>query len=102
LFSSAKTEYPRRIALVASDVVEVKVCYTLQFNETQTVCPDGRIVLQLIHEVEVQAKVSANLWGELLKLYTPILQNDPETAIIIRSLREHPLFLAGQVTGFCL
>jgi len=101
LFSLAKTVPLPRVALVAGDVVEVKVYYTPQFNETQTVFPDGRIALQLIGEVEVQGKTSAELRGELLKLYAPLLQNNPEIAIIIQSFRERRVFVAGQVTGLC-
>jgi hypothetical protein len=61
LSSLAKTENLPRVALVAVDVVEVKVWYTLQFRETRAVRADGRIVFQIAGDIEIQRKDPAGL-----------------------------------------
>ena len=51
-----KAAIPQQVALVAGDVIEVKFFYTPELNETQTVRPDGKIMLQLVGEVKVEGK----------------------------------------------
>jgi polysaccharide export outer membrane protein len=85
-----------RVALVPGDVVEVKFFYTPELNESQTVRPDGKILLQLIGEVEVEGKTPAELRDELLRLYAPNL-NAPEIAVVVRSFYERRVFVGGQV-----
>lgn len=84
------------VALAPGDVLEVKFFYTPDLNEVQTVRPDGKIMLQLIGEVEVEGKSPAELREELIKLYTPHLKT-PEIAVIIQSFYERRVYVGGQV-----
>jgi len=88
--------YTPFVALAPGDVLEVKFFYTPDLNETQTVRPDGKIMLQLIGEVAVEGKSPAELQEELIKLYTPLLKN-PEIAVIVQSFYERRVYVGGQV-----
>ena len=88
---------PPRVALAPGDVVEVKFFYTPQLNETQTVRPDGKIMLLLVGEIEVQGKTPAELRSELVKRCTPLLEKGPEVAVIVRSFFNRRVFVGGQV-----
>ncbi len=94
--SEMRAVTPSRVALVPGDVLEVKFFYTPELNESQTVRPDGKILLQLIGEVEVEGKTPAELRDELLRLYAPHL-NAPEIAVVVRSFQERRVFVGGQV-----
>ena len=99
--SETKAATPTRVALVPGDVVEVKFFYTPNLDESQTVRPDGKITLQLIGEIEVEGKTTAELRDELLKLYAPHLK-DPEVAVIIRSFYNRRVFVGGAVMTPCI
>ena len=88
--------YTPFVALAPGDVLEVKFFYTPDLNETQTVRPDGKIMLQLIGEVAVEGKSPAELQEELIKLYTPLLKT-PDIAVIVRSFYERRVYVGGQV-----
>jgi protein involved in polysaccharide export with SLBB domain len=88
---------PPRVALEPGDVVEIKFYYTPQLNVTQTVRPDGKIMLLLVGEIEVQGKTPAELRSELVKRCTPLLEKDPEVAVIVRSFFNRCVFVGGQV-----
>lgn len=94
--SEAEPSSSPHVTLVAGDVIEVRFFYTPQLNETQTVRPDGKIVLQLVGEVEAQGMTPAGLRNELLRLYAPHLK-DPEVAVIVRSFQNRRVFVSGQV-----
>ena len=84
------------VALAPGDVLEFKFFYTPDLNEVQTIRPDGKIMLQLIGEVEVEGKSPAELREKLIKLYTPHLKT-PEIAVIIQSFYERRVYVGGQV-----
>jgi len=95
--TEAETMPPPRVALVPGDVVEVKFFYTPQLSEAQMVRPDGKIALQLVGEVEVHGMTPAELRNQLLKLYAPHLQRDPQITVIVRSFFDRRVFVGGQV-----
>lgn len=95
--SQAGPLLPPRAALMPGDSIEVKFFYTPQLNEVQTIRPDGKISLQLVGEVQAQAKTPAELGGELAKLYTPYLR-DPNVTVIVRTFFNRRVYVGGQVT----
>jgi polysaccharide export outer membrane protein len=78
------------------DVLDFKFFNTPELNDSQTVRPDGKIMLQLIGEVTAQGKTPEELRAELIKRYTPELRN-PEVAVIVRSLSDRRVYVGGEV-----
>jgi protein involved in polysaccharide export with SLBB domain len=95
-FPDAKSEAPARITLKPGDVVEIKFAYAGQFNDSQTVRPDGKIEMQLIGEVVAEGKTPSELRDELVNLYTPQLKH-PELAVVVRGLYERRVYVGGEV-----
>lgn len=86
----------RRVALVPGDLIEVRFFYTPELDVTQTVRPDGKIVLQLVGEVMAQGKSPAELRDELLTLFTSHLKV-PDITVIVKSFYDRRVFVGGQV-----
>jgi polysaccharide biosynthesis/export protein len=84
------------LRLAAGDVVEIKFPYAAEFNEEQTIMPNGRIVLPLIGEVLAAGKSPAELRDELIELHAKHLQH-PELAVIVRSFFGNRVFVGGEV-----
>jgi polysaccharide biosynthesis/export protein len=95
-YPEAKLEMPARITLKSGDVLEIKFAYAGQFNENQTVRPDGKIEMQLIGEVVAEGKTPSELRDELINLYTPQLKH-PELAVVVRGLYERRVYVGGEV-----
>ena len=85
-----------RFTLGAGDVIDFRFFYNPELNDTQTVRPDGKIMLQLVGEVSVQGRTPSELREELVKLYTPELKK-PEVTVIVRSLYERRVYVGGEV-----
>jgi protein involved in polysaccharide export with SLBB domain len=85
-----------RVTLKAGDVVEIKFAYAGQFNESQSVRPDGVISLQIIGEIVVAGKTPSELRDELIARYTPQLKH-PELSVVVRSLSERRVYVGGEV-----
>ena len=60
-------EPSRRDVFAAGDAVKVKFTLTPQFNQTQTISPEGNISLPLVGEVSALGKTRAELRQELIK-----------------------------------
>ena len=95
-YPEAKPEAPARVTLKAGDVVEIKFAYASQFNENQTIRPDGKIEMQLIGEVVAEGKTPSELRDELVKLYSAQLKH-PELAVVVRGLYERRVYVGGEV-----
>ena len=95
-YPEAKLEAPARVSLKSGDVIEIKFAYANQFNEIQTVRPDGKIELQLIGEVVAEGKTPSELRDELFKLYGVQLKH-PELAVFARTLYERRVYIGGEV-----
>lgn len=80
------------------DVLEIKFFYVPELNEIQTVRPDGRIVLQLVGEVDTTGKSPQQLTDELRERYIPLLRK-PEVAVITRKLADRRVFVGGEVNA---
>jgi polysaccharide biosynthesis/export protein len=94
--SEMKPEPNLRVTLKAGDVVEIKFAYASQFNESQTIRPDGLISLQIVGEVVAAGKTPSALREELVTLYTPQLKH-PELSVVVRSSFERRVFVGGEV-----
>ena len=104
---SGKTNQPRAalggealprgdVVLRPGDVIEVKFFYTPELDVTQMVRPDGKIALQLVGEVTVEATTPGQITQQLLGLYRPHLKN-PQITILVKSLHDRRVFVGGQV-----
>jgi len=104
---SQKTDQPRvvlggealpkgDVVLRPGDVIEVKFFYTPELDVTQMVRPDGKIALQLVGEVTVEATTPGQITEHLLGLYRPHLKN-PQITILVKSLHDRRVFVSGQV-----
>ena len=94
--SEMQSESTPKLVLGPGDIIEFKFFYTPELNDTQTVQPNGKIVLQLVGEVMVQGKTPIELRDELVRLYTSELKK-PEVAVIVRSLHERKVYVGGEV-----
>jgi polysaccharide export outer membrane protein len=78
------------------DVIDVKLFYTPELDESQIVRPDGIMTLQLIGEVQVQGKTSEELRQELIKRFSTHLIN-PQVAVFVRRVQDSKYWVAGEV-----
>ena len=82
------------------DTLSVKFFFNPELNEQDLIVrPDGRISLQLIHEVEAAALTASQLTSLLAERYKGQLKN-PEIAVIVRSVRETlSVYVDGEVNS---
>lgn len=78
------------------DVIDLKFAYANQFDVSQTVRPDGKIMLQLIGPVTVQGKTPDEIREEIEGLYATQLKH-PQVAVIVRSFHERRIYVGGEV-----
>lgn len=80
------------------DELSIKFFFNPELNEEDLVVrPDGRISLQLIHEIEAAGLTAPQLASLLGERYKGQLKN-PEIAVIVRSVKKHPsVYVDGQV-----
>ena len=84
------------LVLSPGDEVEVRFYYTPELNVTQAVRPDGKIMLQLIGEVEARGKSPEDLRAELHQRYVRVLK-EPDITVLTRSLYTRRVYVGGQV-----
>lgn len=80
------------------DVLEFKFFYLPELNETQTVRPDGRVMLQLVGETVAAGVTPAALREELQQRYGAIFKT-PELAVAVRSRAGDRVFVGGEVNS---
>ncbi len=78
------------------DQLDIKFFYNPELNEQVTVRPDGRISLQLVHEIIAAGLTPAKLTELLTKDYAPKLAK-PEITVIVRSFVGQRVFVDGEV-----
>ncbi|MCK9275816.1 MAG: polysaccharide biosynthesis/export family protein [Syntrophales bacterium] len=78
------------------DRLDVKFFYDPELNETVVVRPDGKISLQLVHEIDVAGKTTPELASILNKRYAKHLKQ-PEIAVIVRTFDSYKVFVDGEV-----
>ncbi len=99
-------DIPKRVAeavnapymIKPGDKLSIKFFFNPELNEEELIVrPDGRISLQLIHEVEAASLTAPQLRSLLAKRYAGQLKT-PEIAVIVRSVKEaQKVFVGGQV-----
>ncbi|OHB64503.1 MAG: hypothetical protein A2Y76_01395 [Planctomycetes bacterium RBG_13_60_9] len=92
----AAVQVPPSPGLGPGDVIEVKFSYTPEFNQTQTVRPDGSIQLPLIGNVDVAGLTPTELRGALMGFYQQDLR-DPDIVVIVQSWYNRRVFVGGEV-----
>ena len=82
------------------DQLSIKFFFNPELNEENLIVrPDGRISLQLIHQVEAANLTAPQLTSLLAERYKEQLKN-PEIAVIVRSVKEHPhVYLDGEINS---
>lgn len=80
------------------DKLSIKFFFNPELNESDLIVrPDGRLSLQLIHEVEAANLTASQLKHLLSERYKGQLKN-PEIAVIVRSVLDEPsVYVDGQV-----
>ena len=89
------TEQEYRIQV--GDQLDIKFFYNPELNEQVTVRPDGRVSLQLVHEIMVAGLTPAELTDLLTKKYASELKR-PEIAVMVRSFTAQRIYVDGEVT----
>jgi len=92
--ASLNSEKEYRIQV--GDQLDIKFFYNPELNEQVTVRPDGRISLQLVHEVMVAGLTPSELTQRLKQKYAPELKK-PEIAVIVRSFGAYKIYVDGEV-----
>jgi len=87
---------PPKVVLAPGDQIEIKFAYAEQFNEQQTIRPDGNIELQFVGEVAAAGKTPTELREELKQLFTPHLKY-PQLAVIVRNFVDNRVYVGGEV-----
>ncbi|MEI6125823.1 MAG: polysaccharide biosynthesis/export family protein [Pseudomonadota bacterium] len=87
---------PLKVVLAPGDQIEIKFAYAEQFNELQTIRPDGKIELQFVGEVAAEGKTPAELRAELTQLFTAHLQH-PQLAVMVRTFVDNRVYVGGEV-----
>jgi protein involved in polysaccharide export with SLBB domain len=78
------------------DKLDVRLFYNPELNHEVVVRPDGRISLELVHEVMAAGLTPAELTETLAQAYKPHVQQ-PEVTVIVSSFTGHKVYIAGEV-----
>ena len=87
----------REYRIQLGDQLDIKFFYNPELNEQVTVRPDGRISLQLVHEIMVAGLTPSELTDLLTTRYASELKK-PEITVIVRSFGAHKIYVDGEVT----
>jgi len=98
-FHTIKTNFPseQEYKIQIGDQLDIKFYYHPELNEQVVVRPDGRISLQLVHEIIATGLTPAELTDLLTKKYAPELKK-PEITVIVRSFAAYKIYVDGEVT----
>lgn len=83
------------LVLNRGDIVEVRFFYHPELNLKQEVRPDGKISLDLVHEVDAAGMSPDELRVSLVRAYTGILI-DPEISVVIDTGQRY-VYVGGEV-----
>jgi polysaccharide export outer membrane protein len=82
--------------LQLGDVIEIKLFYYSELNETITIRPDGRISLQLVGEVQAVGLTPSELTKALKQRYTDYLEK-PEVVVLVKEFATERIYIGGEV-----
>jgi polysaccharide biosynthesis/export protein len=92
------SQTPKEYIIEAGDTLDIKFMYNAELNELAVpVRPDGRISLQLAHDVPAAGLTPTQLRATLSEKYAVELKK-PEIAVIVRSFGGQKIFIDGEVT----
>ena len=99
--TSAPQVYPAaqpvsKVVLAPGDQIEIKFAHSQEFNETQTIRPDGKIEMQFVGEVDAAGKTPAELRDELKQLFGQHLKY-PQLAVFVRTWDDNKVYVGGEV-----
>ena len=89
---------PARVTVQPGDILEFKFFYVPELNDIQTVRPDGKVVMQLVGEVDAQGLTPSELTATIKKQYAGVLKK-PEVAVITRELASRRVYVGGEVVS---
>jgi protein involved in polysaccharide export with SLBB domain len=78
------------------DLLDIKFFYSPELNEQMPVRPDGRISLQLAHEIMAAGLTPAELAKALKEKYSEELKK-PEVTVIVRTFGSQRIYVDGEV-----
>ncbi len=88
--------YDEQYRIQPGDTLDIKFFYSPELNEQIPVRPDGRISLQLAHEVMAAGKTPAELGEALKEIYSKELKK-PDVTIIVRTFGNQRIYVDGEV-----
>ncbi|MBD3276487.1 MAG: hypothetical protein GF372_14320 [Candidatus Marinimicrobia bacterium] len=96
--SVPQSERSEAITLSDGDVLQFQFFNNPELNQTQTVRPDGKISLPLIHEIDVRGRTVPDLRQQLVEEYEAHLKY-PEVNVVVQSLHSNRVYVAGEVNN---
>ncbi|MBD3318024.1 MAG: sugar transporter [Chitinivibrionales bacterium] len=78
------------------DVIQIKLYFNPELNETVTVRPDGNVSLQLVDEVLALGRTPAELDEVLTRRYAFLLEK-VDVAVIVKKFHNRRLYIGGEV-----
>lgn len=87
---------PSPYVLVPGDLIDVKLYYNADLNETLRVRPDGKISMQLIGEVEASGVSPAELADQMKTRFAAFVPH-PSVAVIVREFAPPKVYVGGEV-----
>lgn len=87
---------PQDYRIQVGDALDIKLFYHPELNESVTVRPDGRISLQLVHEVQAAGLTPEQLRQHIRDKYAAQI-SQPEIAVIVRSFTAQKVYVDGEV-----
>ncbi len=73
---------PQTYVIQPGDQIEVRFLYHPYFNATAPVRPDGKITLQMVHDVQAAGLTPMQLWYYLTKRYEQLLDREDITVTL--------------------
>lgn len=73
---------PQSYVIQPGDQIEVRFLYHPYFNATAPVRPDGKITLQMVHDVQAAGLTPMQLWYYLTKRYEQLLDREDITVTL--------------------
>jgi len=82
--------------LRSSDVVEIDITFSPQFNQILTVQPDGYLPLKGVEQLYAENLTVPELQAAIHRVYTGIL-HDPEVTVVLKDFDKPSFIAAGEV-----
>ncbi len=91
---------PQSYIIQPGDQVEVRFLYHPYFNTTVPVRPDGKITLQMVHDVQAAGLTPMQLWYYLTKRYEALLDREDITVTMksfATTAKTQSVYVGGEV-----